>query len=141
MIFHTFRAMTHNLTKFILSLSWAKVCSALVLAKRPLCLRELVDLSGLSLAGVQDVVRRLTEQNILSKEKQGNKVLFSLSLNKTEQKFLNQLIEINSSEHLLERSVVISKRKKNAIDWIDETIAVLQKSNTQTKKRLANDAT
>lgn len=93
----------------------------LYVSKKPRGLREIADLTELSLAGVQDILRRLEEAGIISSAMNKNKREFSLVLTKQEEKLLRQAIELDTKNKLTARAKKISLRSKAAISWIDET--------------------
>lgn len=105
-----------------------KIVRALHMLSTPLCLRELVYLTGLSLAGVQDVLRRLAEQKVVRSSRKGNKILYSLDLNELEANFLNKIIKEQTKLENRKRAKIFCAKKDQAIGWIDETVRTWRKS-------------
>lgn len=108
-----------------------KVVRVLVGSHQPRCLRELVDLTGLSLAGVQDVVRRLEEKGVVKSSYVGNKRLFSPVLSKEERVLLEQALTIQTQRELSARADSYSLRREVAIDWIDQSVKVWRRGRRQ----------
>jgi len=128
--------MQRNFSMFLLEQNWMKVVRVLHTLRAPLCLRELVDLTGLSPAGVQDVLRRLSEQKVISSRPKANRILYTLSLNEHEKEFLEQIIKEQNKSEIKNRAKVFSKRRVNAISWIDEAVKTWRhgKGNTTLPK-------
>lgn len=122
--------MQNSFSEFILNQSWMKIVYALT--SRPRSLRELADMTSLSVSTVQDLVRRLKSAKIISSKDKGNKVFYSLELDTEEQEFIQQIIKVATQSKIRKQAKKYSLRSEKVINWIDETIETLQIS----KKRL-----
>lgn len=118
--------MTSNFTTFLLDQAWVKVIRVLLASDQKRSFRELVDLSGLSLAGVQDVVRRLSQQGVIFPRREKNKLFFSLVLTDPEKEFLRNALAEATHRELRVRSVQYSKNRQQAVDWIDPQLRIWQ---------------
>lgn len=104
----------------------------LYLSKKPRGLREIADISELSLAGVQDILRRLEKEGLVSSSMNKNKREFFILISKEEEKLFKQAIELDTKNKLLLRAEKISKKRKVATSWIDETHKSLRKIKSKT---------
>jgi len=120
--------MVSKFSKFLIKQPWARVLKSLVLSNDGLCLREIAEFSDVSVAGVQDVLRRFTESEMVTMSRSGNKKLFSLCLNSKEFSMLESLFLEERREIVARRAEKFSSKKKEAIDWIDETVLVLRRA-------------
>lgn len=127
--------MQSPFSRFLLEQSWMKVVRVLYSLRRPSSLREIVDVSQLSPAGVLDVLRRLEEIEVVKGKKKGNRILYSLKLNEAEKEFIGQIIEQQTCATLQQRAVLFSKRYRPALSWNDQTIKAIRQG-----KRKLNDA-
>ena len=118
-----------NFTAQLFQQSWMKIIRVLFISsEKKRCLRELVDLTGLSVGGVQDVLRRLEEQELISSSRQGKRVYYTLKLAPEERELLGSLIGLETKRELKKRGEYFSRRRVAAIDWIDETIGAISMS-------------
>lgn len=126
--------MAGQLTEFLLRQNWMRVLQALrsVPAGRPLrrerSVRELVDLTALSPAGLSDVLRRLSDQQVVQRKRRGNKLFYSLNLNVREEKLLAEIAGSQVQRNLQTRAAIFSKRRKEAVGWIDQTVLELRRA-------------
>ncbi len=123
--------MKVKFTYFLLQQPWARVLRVLLFSREPRSLRELAELSGVSIAGVQDVMRRFVEGDLVHSSPVGNKIFFSLDLDKEEKQSLMLLFEQHTRDVLKKRASSFSGRSKEAIGWIDETVAFWQGASSR----------
>ncbi len=123
--------MADHLIQFLANQTWMKVLRVLVMSDRPKCLREIVDLSGISLGGVQDVLRRLEESQVIVGKRDSNKILFSLSVSQAETKMLREIVNVALRTELQSRAERYSKKREKIIGWIDETVSTWQRGRRQ----------
>ena len=117
--------MAGNFSEFLLNQHWMKILYALLISFRPRSLRELADMTNLSVSTVQDIVRRLKKNKIVSSKARGNKVFYSLEINPKEQELIKQIIDQATQSRIRKQASKYSLRREKVIGWIDETIETL----------------
>ena len=116
---------------FLFSQSWMKVISALWQVPNGLSFHELVDLTGLSVGGTQGVIRRLVKANIISSERIGNRVLYSLQLSSREEQLIGILVNQERQRLLQKRQQFISLSALDSVNWIDDTALVIRRAKAK----------
>lgn len=114
---------TAKILPFIASQKWMKVLFPLL--SKPRALRELAELSGLSLGGAHDALRRLEAASIVRSFRSANKRLFELTVDEFDRKFLADLIEAERTLELQRRAQRTSAECRSRLGWIDETLTLL----------------
>lgn len=112
-----------KLLPFLLSQHWARVIGALTRAAHPRSARELARETGLSLGGVQDIVRRLSAQGIVSIGRNGR---VSLTLEDDERELWLEMMRASEIAELRTRASALSGRVPTAVGWIDQTLHAVQ---------------
>lgn len=107
---------------------WAKVLRILLFSRQPRSLREIADLAEMSPSGVQDVLRRFKEAELISATRSGNKILFVQQLGEDELLQLQCMFNEHDHLELQKRAEVFSNRSTPAIAWIDETLEFLRQA-------------
>lgn len=126
--------MRARFLSFAFDQPWMLLIRALHLSGKPCRLRELADLTGLSPAGVQDVLRRLAAAGVVNSRREGNRKLFELVLTPEEKTILGALVEEYASEMIRVRSTTYGDSAA-VLRWIDETVLVFRKH-----RRCCNDS-
>lgn len=121
-----FSAMPDRFAAFLLKHPWGKVLRILLICESPKNLRELADLSGLSVSGTKDILRRFEESRLVRAVRSGNKILFTLDLSGEERQLLQTMFQLQTEQQLRTRAIEFSRRRKSAIGWIDETVSALR---------------
>ena len=118
--------MPNTFSEFLLDQPWMKLIYALSVSSRPRSLRELADMTGLSVSTVQDLVRRLKAAKIISSKPVANKIFYSLEINNEEEELIQEIIKAATQEKTRKLAKKYSLRSEKVINWIDETIETLQ---------------
>ncbi len=118
--------MPNTFSEFLLDQPWMKLIYALSVSSRPRSLRELADMTGLSVSTVQDLVRRLKAAKIISSKPVANKIFYSLEINNEEEELIQEIIKVATQEKTRKLAKKYSLRSEKVINWIDETIETLQ---------------
>lgn len=127
--------MSGKLTEFLVNQGWMKAIYVLHRSGRARCLRELVDLTGLSPGGVQDLMRRLESNHIVQTRRSNNKLLYSLNLDKEELSLLDTIFLLEEKRKMQSRAELFSSRYEQAVGWIDETLRAVQHGRSKLKDR------
>ena len=114
--------MANSFGEFLFSQSWVRIIRSLLLSSQGRSHRELVDLTELSPAGVQDVLRRLKEVKVVKQQPQGNRIIYSLVLEDQQIALLDELITYENNFLIKQRAKEYSRRYPETTGWIDETI-------------------
>ncbi|MCC6953817.1 MAG: MarR family transcriptional regulator [Deltaproteobacteria bacterium] len=112
-----------KLLPFLLSQHWARLIGALTRAANPRSARELARETGISLGGVQDIVRRLSAQGIVSIGGNGR---VSLTLEDDERELWLEMMRTSEIAELRTRASALSGRVPTAVGWIDQTLRAVQ---------------
>jgi len=115
---------------FIGSHSWFQVLEILYRSQRPLGLREIHARSSLSLGGVQDVLRRLLELGLVSKEERKNRSSYRLALDDADAQLLGLLLDRHQQQRAVARAKDNSLRARKRLDWITHTLEHLPNATT-----------
>ncbi|MCB0358100.1 MAG: helix-turn-helix transcriptional regulator [Bdellovibrionales bacterium] len=115
------------LSRFLMQQSWARVLRPLTAHSRSV--RELVDLTGMSPAGVTDVLRRLRESGVVTATPIGKELRYSLALDAEERSRLQAFVADEVDRRLHQRARLLSGRREEVVGWIDETIAAFQETS------------
>ena len=108
--------------------SWMRVVAAMQSAHAPRGVRELADLSGLSVAGVHDVLRRLRRANVVNRVVIGSRPFFKLNLNEEDHMLLENILQRQREQSLRDRAALFSARVPAALTWIDPMLATLRRA-------------
>ena len=106
---------------------------ALYLAAGCRSLREVVELTEMSPAGVQDILRRLSAVGLVSIKVVGNRHEYSLNLNERESELLDSLCRSSAIPMIANRAKALSRKTAKAISWIDETLESINATRTERK--------
>ena len=118
--------MDEAFINFLYSQSWMRVVSVLVRLNRPCCMRELIDLTGMSPGGMKYLLKGLEDAQIISSQRSKNKKLFSISPDSEMCRFVRNLLDYKIEHQLRLRSSDYSARYENVLFWIDVTIKGLK---------------
>ena len=103
------------LSTFICNSSPFKILRALYYSTPGCSLRELSQVTGLSIGAVQDNTQKLLDQGLIQKEKKANKVYFTLCLEKNDYQLLCDLITESDQSILKLRAEKTSTKKLYSI--------------------------
>ena len=127
--------MSLELNNFISTQTWFRVLNVLETLRRPGTLREIAELSEISLGGTSDVLRRLVAAKLVSKIAKGSRAVYALALAPEELRLVRQIAEQSSAAEIDQRAALLSTKSHSAIGWIEQTSAVIRDG-----KRSKNDA-
>lgn len=125
--------MDYGLSKCLASMPAIKVVRALTLGAHPMCLRELVSVCGLSVGGVADILRRLSNSGILSSHRVGNRKCYELQISDRERALMQELETLYDESQLKERAVRFGKNAAEKLKWMDETYSFFQEVKERNK--------
>lgn len=118
--------MPLQLITFLSTQTWFRVLNVLEALKRPGTLREISELSGISLGGTSDVLRRLVAANLVTKATKRNRAVYSHDLGPEELLLIRQIAEQSSAAEIDKRATLLSTKSHSAIGWIEQTSAVIR---------------
>ena len=127
--------MSLELNNFISTQTWFRVLNVLETLRRPGTLREIAELSEISLGGTSDVLRRLVAAKLVTKIAKSSRAVYSLALAPEELRLIQQIAEQSTAAKIDHRATLLSTKSHSAIGWIEQTSAVIRDG-----KRSRNDA-
>ena len=118
--------MSQRLLTFISEFGWFRVLA--VLPERPQArnLREVSELSGISLGGTSDIMRRLESAGLVIRNPKGRRAMFCLNLDPADLLLFRQIAAAKVKINLERRAEVLSGKRKSAIGWADKTRSILK---------------
>ncbi|MCO6431017.1 MAG: helix-turn-helix transcriptional regulator [Deltaproteobacteria bacterium] len=110
-----------SLADFLLTQPLFKVLASLLRNREPRHLREIAADTGVSPAGLSDILRRLKKVGLLNEDRRGNRRYLSLKSTPLEQDSFRFLAKQSEAEWLERRSLGFSKVAKERFQWMDDT--------------------
>ena len=119
--------MVTSLLSFIVEQPTLNVIRGLLMRNRPWHLRELANHYGLSVAGVSDILRRLSEAGLLYEERLNNRRYVSLAISKSEKDSLTELFLNYEAVKVQQRSARLGKNAVAKLTAMDEMYSFYRK--------------
>ena len=111
---------------FLSTQTWFRVLNVLQGLGRPGTLREIAELSGISLGGTSDVFRRLVEAELVTKTTERKRVVYSHNLRSEELSLIRQIAAQSSAVKMDQRAAERSANSHSAIGWIEQASAAIR---------------
>ena len=124
----SYKTAVSKLISLIAGQNWMRVIGALESSRSPRGVRELADLTGLSVAGTHDVLRRLQIAGVVERVGAGKRPQFSLTLEAEDLPLLRTLLDRQLEKSLRARAKLFSARVPSALGWIEETLATVRRA-------------
>jgi DNA-binding IclR family transcriptional regulator len=125
--------MPSYLFTFIADQNWFRVLNVLQTLARPGTLREISDLSGISLGGTGDILRRLIAAKLIEKSMSRRRASYRVKLDPVELSLIKQIAAQGSADAMSRRAALLSTKTDSAIGWIEQTNAVIKHGKRKTK--------
>ena len=108
------------LLNYLATLNWFHLLIVLHSTSRPMSVRELSELSGISLGGTCDILDRLTAGGLVRRFTKHGRPAFELILEEEDCALLKKAAALKSEAWLKQRADKFSKKRQAALGWIGQ---------------------